>query len=101
VSAVDLVDIPDQVHLVPNPCVGRAEGVLVPANPVNASCLCEQNRKMVSISLSPSQAYEFGDKEMRRLGQSAIVTNGHTVEGAVDRVVHVAVAFRALHLNYS
>lgn len=97
---MDLVDVPDQVHLVTNPCVGRAKGVLVLANPADASCLCEQKRKMVSISLSLSETDEFRDKEMR-LCQRAIVTNGHTVEGPVDRVVHVAVAFRALHLNYS
>jgi hypothetical protein len=95
------VDVPDQVHLVPNPQIRRAKRILVLGDPVNASCFCEQQRKMVSISLSPSQAYEFGDKEMRRLCQSAIVTKGHAVEGPVDRVVHVAVAFRALHLNYS
>ena len=67
---------------------------------MNASCLCEEQRKMVSISLSPSETDEFGDKEMR-LCQRAIVTKGHAVEGPVDRIVHVAVAFRALHLNYS
>jgi hypothetical protein len=100
VGAVDLVDVPDQVHLVTNPRVGRAKRVLVLGDPVNASGLCEQQRKIVSISLSPSETDEFGDKEMR-LGQSAIVTNGNAVEGPVDRVVHVAVTLVALHLNYS
>jgi len=99
-GAVDLVDVPDQVHLVTNPRVGRAKRVLVLGDPVNASGLCEQQRKIVSISLSPSETDEFGDKEMR-LCQSAIVTNGNAVEGPVDRVVHVAVTLVALHLNYS
>jgi len=100
VGAVDLVNVSDQVHLVTNPRVSRAKRVLVLGDPVNASGLCEQQRKMVSISLSPSETDEFGDKEMR-LGQSAIVTNGNAVEGPVDRVVHVAVTLVALHLNYS
>jgi hypothetical protein len=100
VGAVDLVDVPNQVHLVTNPCVGRAEGILVLGDPVNAPCLREQKRKMVSISLSLSETDEFRDKEMR-LCQRAFVTNSHTAEGPVDRVVHVAVTLVALHLNYS
>ena len=97
---MNLVDVSDQVHLMTNPRVGRAKRVLVLGDPVNASGLCEQQRKMVSISLSLSETDEFGDKEMR-LGQSAIVTNGNAVEGPMDRVVHVAVTLEALHLNYS
>jgi len=95
---VDLSDIANQVHLVPNPRVGRAEGVLVVDDPMNASSLCKQHCKIVSISISPSKAYEFGDKEMR-LSQSAIVTNGNAVEGPMDRVVHVAVTLVALHFE--
>jgi hypothetical protein len=100
VCVVDLSDVANQIHLVPNPRVGRAKGVLVVDDTMNASSLCKQHCKIVSISISPSKAYEFGDKEMR-LGQSAILTNGNAVEGPVDRVVHVAVALETIHLNYS
>jgi hypothetical protein len=94
---VDVLDLTDAVHLVANPRVRCAKRILVPTN---ASGLCEQNCKVVSISLSPSKADEFGDKKMR-LGKSTLVANAIAPEGSVDRVVHVSVALVALHLNYS
>jgi len=65
---------------------------------MNTACFCKQNCKIVGISLSPSKAYEFGDKKMR-LGKSTLVANAIAPEGSVERVVHVAVAFVALHFE--
>jgi hypothetical protein len=100
VGVVNVLDLTNPIDLVPDPRVGRAKRVLIHLLPMDTSSLCEQNCKIVSISLSPSKAYEFGDKEMR-LGKSTLVANTIPPEGLVDRVVHVSVAFVALHLNYS
>jgi hypothetical protein len=100
VGAMNVIDLTNPIDLMPDPRVGRAKRVLIHLLPMDASGLCEQNCKVVSISLSPSKAYEFGDKEMR-LGKSTLVANTIAPERPVERVVHVSVAFVALHLNYS